>query len=816
MTNEKTPTVAGQGQGKNEALRQAQTATRAPESQGKATMLEAAQKWARRGYPVFPCDQKTKAPLTGNGFKDASTNLDQVSRWWKAHPLAMIGLPTGKVSGLWAVDLDGVAGIENFAALCEQHGYTPATATQHTPGGGKHHLFIMPEGESVPNSASKLAPSVDVRGDGGYIIVTPSKRADGKPYAWEAKSPPPAPAPEWLVELARTPKRQPHTPTPPPSQTRQEGNTAYANAALEEECAAVANAPSGERNDTLNRAAFALGQLVASGLLDESEVFAELERAADACGLTQEGPAAVVKTIRSGLDKGKQQPREVPERTTQRTPAPASPPAWGEPVPFEGHALPPPPAGALPPVLANFCTSLAEELQVPLELPVGMSLAAVAIAAQGRYTVQVREGHREELCLYICCPLEPGNRKSPCVERCAAPLVGYEIEAGAALKETIADQRSERTTLEKIIERKRNSASKIDTAEERAKLIEEIKELERELPEIENEPRLLADNVTPEALAALMVENGERMGIMEAEGGLFQILAGQYSKGVPNLDLFLKSHDAETVRVDRRHSEPVMLRRPRLSIGLAPQPVVLTDHDARKIFRQRGVDGRFLYFMPQSPLGHRIMEPAQQPPDVKILYEQLLRRLLATTPPLDEYGNPEPYRLTLERAASLAWLDFAAKVETELDGGEFAGMTDWAGKLPGAVARLAGVLHVAGEPEPHARAISKETMQQAIALGVVFAEHSRAVYALMGSDPATEGGKKVLAWIRRTRAEKFTTQECWQGVRSSFHTMPPLRAALGLLVERGYIAEIAPAPRGGAGRPPAAAYAVNPATHRGA
>lgn len=813
MCEKKAPTLR---QGQENGNQQAQSTANVYTSQGKASMLDAALKWGKRGLPVFPCDPKNKSPLTANGFKDATTSLDQIKRWWEANPGAMIGLPTGQISGLWAVDLDGKEGIENFAKFCGSHGYTPTTTTQRTPSGGKHHLFSMPEGVSIPNSASKLAPKIDVRGDGGYIVVCPSQRADGKPYAWEAGTPPPAQAPAWLVELALAPKQQPYTPSPRQSPKRYEGNpTAYARAALEAECAVVANAPRGERNDTLNRAAFALGQLVGSGQLDETEVLAELERAAEACRLAQEGQAAVAKTIQSGLEKGKQQPREVPERAMQSPPPAATPPAWGEPVTFADHALPNPPAGALPPVLAEFCTTLAEELQVPFELPVAMSLAALAIAAQGRYVVQVREGHREELCLYICCPLEPGNRKSPCVARCAEPLAEYEIEAQAALKDTIASQRSERATLEKIIERKRATAAKINTAEERASLIEEIKELERELPTVENPPRLLADSVTPEALAALMEENGGRMGIMEAEGGLFQILAGQYSKGVPNLDLFLKSHDAETVRVDRKHSETVILHRPRLSIGLAPQPVVLTDHDARKIFRQRGVDARFLYFLPKSPLGHRIMEPAQQPPDVKIRYGQLIRRLLATTPPLDEYGNPEPYRLTLEKAALHTLLDFAAKVEAELDGGEYAGMTDWAGKLPGAVARLAGILHVAGEQCPHTTPIDKDTMEKAIALGVVFTQHSRAAYAMMGADPATEGAKRVLKWITSSRIETFTTQECWQAVRWSFHKMDPLKVALALLAERGYIAEIAqPVTVSKGGRPAAPVYTVNPATHR--
>jgi Bifunctional DNA primase/polymerase, N-terminal len=98
-----------------------------------ADMLAAALDYAKRGLPVFPVSEKTKKPLTANGFKDATTNEAQIRAWWTKRPKAMIGMPTGKASGLWTIDLDvdpskGLDGIKEFenlspkTAQCQKHG----------------------------------------------------------------------------------------------------------------------------------------------------------------------------------------------------------------------------------------------------------------------------------------------------------------------------------------------------------------------------------------------------------------------------------------------------------------------------------------------------------------------------------------------------------------------------------------------------------------------------------------------------------------------------------------------------------------------
>ena len=488
------------------------------------------------------------------------------------------------------------------------------------------------------------------------------------------------------------------------------------------------------------------------------------------------------------------------------------PEEWSTPVPFTAYTLPKLDAANLPPVLGDFCAGLAEEKQVPVEIAAAMALSTLATAAQSRYVVRIREGYTEPMNLYTLCPLEPANRKSATVEACTVPLKEWERWIAETMAPEVKEARSKRLTMEKTIEAKRNKATKCATMQEIDELQKEILALEEQLPEVPVVPRLLADNTTPEALAVLMENMGGCIAIITAEGGIFDILAGMYSKGTPNLDLFLKAHSGDSFRVDRRMAAPVLLDNPRLTLGISPQPITLAERSASKIFRGRGLDGRFLYFMPESLLGRRKLEPSPMSPAVKSRFHDKVRGLL----PLRWCPDmPEPVELELSPEAYQIWLAFAGEVEKGLaPGGEFEGLNDWGGKLAGAVARIAGLFHLVTHDRPEELKITPETMRQAAYMGALLTEHAKAAYALMGTDETIEGAKKVLEWIRRQAAERFTTQDCWQAVRGYFHHMPPLLEALKELEERSFIKEV-PTSKQGSGRKARPDYLVNPATLKG-
>jgi hypothetical protein len=161
-------------------------------------MLQAALTYAARGWRVFPVAAGKKTPRTTNGFHDATTDETAIRLWWEGKPHLNVGLATGAVSGVWALDVDGEPGAASVMDLEQLHGELPDTLTFRTPRGGRQHLFSLPPGVTI-TSAVGILPGIDVRGDGGYSVVPPSTRPEGA-YAFVRDVPIAAP-PGWLVDL---------------------------------------------------------------------------------------------------------------------------------------------------------------------------------------------------------------------------------------------------------------------------------------------------------------------------------------------------------------------------------------------------------------------------------------------------------------------------------------------------------------------------------------------------------------------------------------------------------------------------------------
>ena len=783
-----------------------------------ATFYNVAMPLVQKGYTVIPCRPDKGACVSWKEIQ--TTPEERIREWAQKFRSPMAGILTGTRSGVWVLDLDvpkkeGEAdGRETLEALERAHGSLPDTFTVAAPSGGKHLYFTMPrDGKDVHNSAKKAAPGIDVRGSGGYAIAPGSTLPDGRAYTVLSDTPP-VPAPDWLLTMVRKSQSEEPRPSPKPAQgmypqaANREAARQWALKGLEDECQRVRETPQGGRNATLNTAALKVFQIVAGGSLFEEEATRALMDAGLASGLTEQETRA---TITSGRSAGLKEPRYYPGPAIRQA-TPIRPEDWPAPVHFTAHKVPKLDPLNLPPILGDFCAALAEEKQVPVEIAVAMALATLAAAAQRRYQIQIREGYTEPVNIYTLCPLEPANRKSATVEACTVPLKEWEKAMSEALMPEVKAAKSRRLTMERAIEGKRSKAAKCKTQDEIDALQREIDALEAALPEVPTIPRILADNTTPEALAKLMEEMGGCICIITAEGGIFDILAGMYSKGVPNLDLFLKAHSGDTYRVDRRQSSPIILDCPHLTLGISPQPVTLAERSASRLFRGRGLDGRFLYFMPESLLGRRKLEPEPMPQDVKARFHAAVQALLPTYWSTD---TPEPITLELSQEAYQVWLAFANEVEKGLaPGGDFEGLNDWGGKLAGAVARIAGLFHLVTHERPEELKVQAPTMMQATYLGGLLTEHAKAAYALMGTDDTIEGAKKVLEWIRREARTSFTVRDCQQKMKQCalFSHVDALKAALRELEERYFIWEQPADTRQGPGRRPGPLYLVNPAT----
>jgi putative DNA primase/helicase len=169
---------------------------------------------------VFPVKRNGKTPLTDHGFHDASSNPEQITRWTRELPGSNWGAPTGQVSGFVVLDIDPKhpGSLEWWWSQQDIHG-SVNTCEVATPSGGAHIYFQAPEGIALKSTASQIAPGVDTRADGGYVVVPPSV-IDGNPYE-VVNDAPVAPLPDWLLavwpkigEIRRRQFPRPHQGTP--------------------------------------------------------------------------------------------------------------------------------------------------------------------------------------------------------------------------------------------------------------------------------------------------------------------------------------------------------------------------------------------------------------------------------------------------------------------------------------------------------------------------------------------------------------------------------------------------------------------------
>ncbi|MBU4563240.1 MAG: DUF3987 domain-containing protein [Desulfarculus sp.] len=483
--------------------------------------------------------------------------------------------------------------------------------------------------------------------------------------------------------------------------------------------------------------------------------------------------------------------------------------SWPEPVPFETHTAPPLPVDGLPDWARDFVLAAAEQIQVAPCLVLVNVLGVVSACAARRFRVQVHEGYSEPLNLYLLAPAPPAERKSAAQAVCLAPLLDWERDQAESMRDKIKAAASRRKNQEAIISGLRGKLAKAKT-EDRAALMTEVERLELELEEVPRSPRLVADDVTAEALAALMSDNGERMAVMSAEGGLFDTLGGRYQNGLPNLDLILKAHPGEPVRVDRKGGQPVMMHAPALTLCISPQPDVLASLPSKPGFRGRGLLARFAYVLPESRMGRRKPLGQAMPEHVSRAYAAALYELLGLDP--GQRDEPLEHLLQLGPAAHDAWCEFASAIEVELvDGGQFETVQDWAGKLPGLAARLAGLLHVMKHlAEAPVHAVSGQTMEAALSLAGTMVGHALAAFGLMGADPDQETAKKELAWLKRAGVNRFTARDAHRAVRGTCPKAEQVRHGLAILEERAFIWQEAPSEVRKPGRAPSPTYVVNP------
>jgi hypothetical protein len=467
---------------------------------------------------------------------------------------------------------------------------------------------------------------------------------------------------------------------------------------------------------------------------------------------------------------------------------------WHEITPIRFNAMVPFPLEVLPPVIRDYVGNVAHVMQVPVDLPAMAALAVLSFAVCRRWDVQVHPSYIETTNLYIAAAMEPGSRKSSTLEAMVFPLRSAEQELSLKEADQNAQNRELRTAQEASLKKKRDALGREEDAGKRDDMIQEITRLAESMTVIPAPPRLLVEDVTPERLVGLLLEQSGTMALVSSEGGVFGTMGGRYSDGQSNLDVYLKGHDGESYRVDRLNRPPEFLPATRLAICLTVQPDVLQSLTAKSEFRGRGLLGRFLYAIPADLRGSRLMKPDAPGLDAEKRHEygEAIRTLLMYPCPM-ETNLFERHVVKLSRAALALHVEYANRVEeSQGEEGDMRAFSDWASKLAGRIARIACAFHCLEyrTDMPHRETISEENILAAWAIAEYLTPHAIRAFDLMNETNASRVVFRILEWIKKNKLMEFSARDCHRALQRHVSGAKDIDESIKLMALNNYIRKV--------------------------
>lgn len=431
------------------------------------------------------------------------------------------------------------------------------------------------------------------------------------------------------------------------------------------------------------------------------------------------------------------------------------------------------PCECLPDVIKNYIKNIAEYVQVAPDMPAICVLSVLSLCIQGKAVIShMNTSHTESLNLYTAVIAKPAERKSGVYSILTEPVIQYEINKNNQLKVQIERYNDTKSLLENQIEKhkKKGDLKALNDARD------ELNKLKPIFP-----IKLNLNDVTAEALAVIMQENNEKMALLSDEGGLFDVIAGRYSNGIPNMDLYLKAYDGSPVSILRR-SGYTNLYKPFLTMGFLVQQSVLDSILHNSSFTGRGFMQRFLYSFPSSKVGKRNALGKPLDENLKKDYCELITRLLNI-----DYKSEIPV-IKMNDKACIMFSDFFDRVEKALaPSGELsepAELLEWGGKLCGKVLRIAGIFHMC-EHSPN-ELLDELTISRAIKAGEYFINHAKQIFTLESCKNAEDAGY-VIAKFKEKDISEITVRELFNLCRARFKTVDQLKNVLDILSDNQYI-----------------------------
>jgi replicative DNA helicase len=788
---------------------------------GPAGYAEAFPLYLAGGWPsILPLPRGAKKSPPGGftGYQERYPTPDEMEAWGRGFPdgNTCLRLPPSVV----VLDVDHYGdkrGADTIAEAVRRWGELPPTfrnSAREAPSG--HRFFRIPEGVKLPGQLGfpelGLGHVEILQWHHRYSVAWPSINGDaGSMYRWSAPDGteldrPPAvdDLPElpagWVEELRIKPRTErPHNGAEIPTEGLYDVTDALIDGQMSERVQQRLGTALIEvhgplcRHDVVRNHVLALLRMGQQGQPGVNQALSVL-MAAFITVVTADGSRNECEA-EAEFKRFVNNPRVGFLLSDSDTLDPEEP--AGDPIPLtQTRRLPPFPVDALPEAVAEMVLAVAEATQTDPTMAAVSALSALSACTGGHAEIEIRSGWREPLCLYTATIAHSGERKSAVQQAMVRPILDAESalrDSGLAARLAAETQKQVATATADRLRREAAGATagqgEMDEAIRAAQMAEAI-----EVPPV---PRLVADDVTPEAAASLLAEQGGRLAIISAEGGIFDIIAGRYSQSkAPNMDLWLKGHSGDPLRVDRKGRPPEHIPRPALTLSLMIQPSVLNAIAANAQFRGRGFLARILYAYPVSKVGHRVIGSPPVPMDVERIYRDTVGGLAAGM----AGWVRDPAILTLTEGAHRAFLAIEETIEPTLAGdGELANLADWGGKHAGMVARIAGILHLVehGPNEGPKRSVDEQTILAASRIGDYFKAAAINAFIEMGADRVTADAIYLLERIQHLGLDEVSERDM-QRAAKRFQTRSDLMRAVGRLVEYGQLIRLpAPNPTGG-------------------
>jgi hypothetical protein len=478
------------------------------------------------------------------------------------------------------------------------------------------------------------------------------------------------------------------------------------------------------------------------------------------------------------------------------------------PIPLAPEAvLPEFPLAALPDIYRKTAEAACETYQVPSMLPGSLTLGVIAAAVGDRTEVVPRDGWEEPLVVWPLPLLESGETKTATFKFYQQPISDWIELMREDYRKQLWVYESKLAALDKMIEAKQKEAAKAESIV----ILNAADELFQQKAELKppRSPEFIMSDTTGEGASRTAKLTGGHVALFSDEGETLKIIAGRYAKDqAPDVEFWLKAHAASPYRVRRSTREGFDLPEVTAAFVVSVQPDVILQLNGIAQLKGLGFFARLLYGLPKSNIGKRKARRAAIPADVRTGYVEAIKNILP--PDFDSHNsqNKKKVRIEFSVAADAALEVQQEEIEPRL-AGDLSHLRDWASKFPGAVARIAGLLHVADKGL--SGKVSLETYEAAEEIGRCYLEHAQALFYRLGQDPRIEAARHVLSKLEPgTTISKRDLFEKVKGYHIT-QSVEQLDAALKVLADHGWVREV-PQGREGPGRKPSPLIEVNPLT----